>query len=63
MGIFMDLIQESEISEQSERASSLEARVGALELELRQTRTCLHKLVVLLEKEYGRDIDGDGRVG
>ena len=63
MGLFWDLIQQSQISEQRGRAESLEERVTQLENELYETRQLLHKLVSILEQEYGKDIDGDGRVG
>ena len=63
MGLFWDLIQQSQISEQRGRADSVEERVKQLEDELYETRQLLHKLVSILEKEYGKDIDGDGRVG
>ncbi|MHC4520684.1 MAG: hypothetical protein ACYTAS_19000 [Planctomycetota bacterium] len=63
MGLFWDLIQQSQISAQRDRASTIEQRVALLESELAMTRETLHQLVVLLEKEYGKDIDGDGRIG
>ncbi len=63
MGLFWDLMQQSQISEQRGRADSLEGRVSQLENELYETRQLLHKLVSILEQEYGKDIDGDGRVG
>ena len=63
MGLFWDLIQQSQISKQRGRADSLEERVNQLENEMYETRQLLHKLVSILEKEYGKDIDGDGRVG
>ena len=63
MGLFWNLIQQSQISNQQDRSSSLEQRVAMLENELAATRKTLHQLVVLLEKEYGKDIDGDGRIG
>ncbi|RLD10660.1 MAG: hypothetical protein DRI44_05500 [Chlamydiae bacterium] len=63
MGLFWDLVQQSQISEQSERAGSLENRVEQLENELHETRELLHKLVTILENEYGKDIDGDGQIG
>jgi hypothetical protein len=34
-----------------------------LERELHQTRSQLHGLIVILEKEFGKDFDGDGKVG
>lgn len=63
MGLFWDLMQQSQISEQRGRAESLEERVDQLESRLYETRQLLHKLVSILEKEYGKDIDGDGHVG
>ena len=63
MGLLWDLMQESQISEQKERADSLEGRVGQLENELHETRLLLHKLVSILEKEQNKDIDGDGQIG
>jgi len=63
MGLFWDLIQQSQISAQNDRSCSTEQRVTMLENELRLTREILHQLVVLLEKEYGKDIDGDGQIG
>jgi len=63
MGLFWDLMQQSQISEQRNRASSLEQRVQYLERALSQTQRTLHDLVALLERECGKDIDGDGRIG
>lgn len=63
MGMFWDLIQQSEIEEQKEKAVSLEQRVLYLEEELEKTRLLLIKTLHLLEKEIGKDIDGDGKLG
>ena len=63
MGLFWDLMQQSQISEHKERADSLEDQVMRLENELLRTRCLLHKVIVTLENEFGKDIDGDGRVG
>lgn len=63
MGLIWDLLQESKINKQQERTGSLEERVVRLEGELQETRQLLHKLMVVLEKTVGRDIDGDGKVG
>ncbi len=63
MGLFWDLMQQSQISEQNGRADSLEGRVMRLENELHQTKCQIHKLIVILEKELGKDIDGDGEIG
>ena len=63
MGLFWDLIQQNQISGQRDRADSLEGRVSGLEAELYQTRKQLHALMVILEKEFGKDIDGNGNIG
>ncbi|NIM47753.1 MAG: hypothetical protein GTN62_00190 [Gemmatimonadales bacterium] len=63
MGLFWDLIQQSQISKQAEQASSLEERVGRLEAALRDTRQLVNLLLQRLETHFGEDIDRDGRVG
>ena len=63
MGLFWDLIQQSQISEQSNRAQDLQSKVSYLEAELYQTRVLIHKLIVKLEEKFGEDIDEDGRIG
>ncbi len=63
MGLFWDLMQQSQISKQRGRADSLEDRVRDLEIELFDTRKQLYDLISILEREFGRDIDGDGQVG
>ena len=63
MGLLWDLIQQSQISGHRERADSLEGRVDYLESQLLQTRKLFHDLIVILEKELGKDIDGDGNIG
>lgn len=63
MGFLWDLIQQSQISDQRSRASSLEQRVAQLETELDQTRRLLHALMQRLETSLGEDINRDGRIG
>ncbi len=63
MGMFWDLIQQSEIEEQKDKAVSLEQRVLYLEEELEKTKTLLLKTLHILEERSGKDIDGDGVVG
>jgi uncharacterized protein involved in exopolysaccharide biosynthesis len=63
MGFLWDLVQHSQIQEQGERTGSLEARVEALEVELRQTRQLLAEALKRLEDKLDDDIDGDGKVG
>ena len=63
MGLFWDLIQQSQISDQRGKTDSLETRVVNLEIELRRTQETLHSLIELLEKQFGQDLDRDGRVG
>jgi hypothetical protein len=63
MGLLWNLLQDSKINEQKEKAEGIEERVARLEHELRDTRVLLHKLIKVLEENVGRDIDGDGKVG
>lgn len=62
MGFLWDLVQHSQIQEQGERTGSLEARVEALEVELRQTRELLAEALKRLEDKLDDDFDGDGKV-
>ena len=63
MGLFWDLIQQSQIGDQRKKADDLDTRVRLLEGELRRTQQTLHDLVMLLEKRFGEDIDADGKIG
>ena len=63
MGLFRDLIQQSQISDQRGKADDLDARVAQIEGELRRTQRTLHDLVLLLERRFGEDIDADGKIG
>jgi len=63
MGLFWDLYQQSQISDQSSRSDSLEGEVSRLRSELRDTRVLLHDLIKRLEEKFGEDIDKDGRIG
>ncbi len=49
MGLFWDLIQQSQISEQRDTSATLDARVERLERDLHHTNEVLHRLVVVLE--------------
>ena len=63
MGLFWDLIQQGQISEHANRASSLEQRIEALEDDLQRTQELVLALLQRLEESTGEDIDGDGSVG
>lgn len=63
MGLFWDLVQQTQISENETRSGALEQRVGALEEELRRTQEVLHQVVTRLERTIGQDLDRDGQVG
>lgn len=63
MGLFWDLIQQNQISEQRQRASSIEERVSLLEGELREMRQLMQVMLERLEITLGEDIDRDGRIG
>ncbi len=63
MGLFWDLVQQTQISENETRSGEIEQRVMALEEELRKTQEVLHQVVTRLEKTVGQDLDSDGVVG
>jgi hypothetical protein len=63
MGLFWDLMQQSEISEQRDRSASLQTRVEGLETELRHTKELLRTVIERLEKHVKADLDADGKVG
>ncbi len=63
MGLFWDLIQQSQISNQQSATSSLEDRIERLETQLREIQHVQLSLLKTLETHFGRDIDGDGKIG
>ena len=63
MGLFWDLIQQSQISDQQSSTASLEDRVDRLEAQLHEVQQLQLTLLKTLEKHFGQDIDGDGQVG
>ncbi len=63
MGLFWDLIQQSELDEQKGKADSLEERVSKLETELSNTKALLLKTLHVLEEQSGTDINEDGQIG
>lgn len=63
MGLFWDLYQQSQISDHSDRAETLEKRVVDLENQLRQTQQLLRDVIGRLEDKLGTDLDRDGHVG
>ncbi|MEO1032263.1 MAG: hypothetical protein AAFX55_12700 [Bacteroidota bacterium] len=63
MGLFWDLIQQSEIEKQKGKAESLEQRVTDLEHELETTKDLLLKTLRVLEERSGQDINNDGVIG
>ena len=62
MGLFWDLIQQSQISSQQSHTESLGERVRDLERELREVKQIQLRLLQTLEQHFGKDLDGDGRV-
>lgn len=63
MGIFWDLIQQSELEKQEKKAASLEERIALLEEELNSTKHLLKKTLIALENHLSKDIDSDGKIG
>lgn len=63
MGLFWDLYQQSQISQQGERAATIETRVDRLEREVDRLASLLHQVIGRLEQHVGVDLDRDGRIG
>ena len=63
MGLFWDLYQQSQISQQGERSATLESRVARLEGENERLSMLLREVIGRLEKHVGVDLDADGRIG
>jgi hypothetical protein len=63
MGLFWDLMQQSQISQQRGEHDSLQDRVSDLEAELREVKQIQLRLLQTLEIHFGRDLNDDGRVG
>lgn len=63
MGIFWDLIQQSQIEDQKKQAATTEQRLAYVEDELHKTKVLLVKALKVLEQHSGQDIDGDGILG
>ena len=63
MGLFWDLIQQSQISSQSTQTDSLERRVAELERQVDAMNRLLREIVMRLEQRLGEDVNRDGRIG
>jgi len=63
MGVLWEIVQTGLMYGQHRQFNSTEERVAALEQQLLQTQNTLRAVVKKIEEVYGRDIDGDGRVG
>jgi hypothetical protein len=58
-----DLIQQFQLGEARNQASSLEERVPYLERKVERNDRVLVELIRYVEKGEGRDLDGDGAIG
>lgn len=63
MGLFWDLYQQSQISQHSERAATIETRVERLEQDMARLSALLRDVIGRLEQHVGVDLDRDGRIG
>jgi len=63
MGLFWDLIQQSQISSQSTQTDSLERRVAELERQVDAMNRLLREVLTRLEQRLGEDVNRDGRIG
>src|SRR6185312_16615867 len=57
MGLFWDLLQQSQISQQSDRADNLQDRITNVEIGLRETRKLLREVIARLEKHVQTDLN------
>jgi len=63
MGMFWDLLQQSQISSQGQRTADVESRLVRVETELQHTQELLRNVIQRLEAKLGTDLDRDGHVG
>lgn len=63
MGLFWDLYQQSQISQQQDRSASVEARLARLEQDFDRLQQLVRDVIARLEQHVGTDLDRDGRVG
>ncbi len=63
MGLFWDLLQQSQIESQVDRADDLTERIRNVEIGLRETRKLLIQLIARLEKHVQADLNQDGQIG
>ena len=63
MGLFWNILQQSQLGHHSEQMGGLEDRVAVLEDELKRTQQALRETLQLLEEMSNRDLDGDGIIG
>jgi hypothetical protein len=70
MGLFWELLQQSQLSQQrteivqqAGRAADLSGRVAMLEMQLQNTQKLLHAVIQRLEQQTKTDLDGDGKIG
>lgn len=60
MGFLWDLLQQSQISEHTSRAQTVETKLKYLEKDLFETRCLLRNLIIKLEEKFGEDLDSNG---
>jgi hypothetical protein len=63
MGLFWDLVQQSQISEQRDEHESLDERVRHLERDIGELKRIQLRLLETLESHFGRDLNDDGQIG
>jgi hypothetical protein len=63
MGLFWDLMQQSQISHHADRTASVEQRLEQAEAEIGRMGALIRDLVATLETHLGTDLNQDGRVG
>lgn len=63
MGLFWDLLQQTQIADHADRTAGVEQRLARAEAEIERLNSLVHALVARLETHVRADLDGDGRIG
>jgi len=63
MGLFWDILQQSQISKRKAETGSLEDRVAWLERELQVTQQVLYRTLTQLEELTGEDLNQNQEIG
>jgi hypothetical protein len=63
VGFLWDLLQQSQIAHQNDRAATVEQRLERAEADVARLTYLVHELIGRLESHLGADLNRDGRIG